>query len=203
MILFFDTETAGLPRNWKAPVNDIHNWPRMVQLAWATFTPQGNYISGGNYIVRPDGFTIPAEASKVHRITTERALTEGLALQEVMSRFAAALSHTTHVVAHNINFDKSIVGAEFIRTGISHSLFQRKLICTMQATTDFCALPGNWGYKWPTLSELHFKVFGEYFEEAHDGFADVRAMARCFWELQKSNFFGPLFPVSKLKAEIY
>lgn len=33
MYLFFDTETTGLPKNWKAPVSDLNNWPRLVQLA--------------------------------------------------------------------------------------------------------------------------------------------------------------------------
>ena len=32
--LFFDTETTGLPRNWSAPVSDLNNWPRLVQIAW-------------------------------------------------------------------------------------------------------------------------------------------------------------------------
>lgn len=192
MILFFDTETAGLPSNWKAPHTDISNWPRMVQLAWLIYSPQGQKLSSGNYIIRPDGFTIPAEASRIHRITTERALTEGVALQEVMSQFAMALSTCSHVVAHNINFDKNIVGAEFIRAGINHPLFERKHICTMQATTNFCAIPGNYGYKWPTLSELHYKLFDKYFDDAHDGFVDVGATAKCYWELQRQNFFGSL-----------
>lgn len=193
MILFFDTETAGLPKSWKAPYTYTNNWPRMVQLAWLVFTLQGQQVSGGNYIIRPNGFTIPAEASRIHRITTERALTEGVALQEVMSQFALALSTCTHVVAHNIKFDKNIVGAEFIRAGINHPLLERRHICTMETTTDYCAIPGNWGRpKWPTLSELHFKLFNEYFDEAHDGFVDVSATAKCFWELQKRNFFGSL-----------
>ena len=34
MYLFFDTETTGLPRRWNAPVTDVDNWPRLVQLAW-------------------------------------------------------------------------------------------------------------------------------------------------------------------------
>ena len=34
MYLFFDTETTGLPRNWKAPITDLNNWPRLVQLAY-------------------------------------------------------------------------------------------------------------------------------------------------------------------------
>ncbi|WP_210487285.1 3'-5' exonuclease [Rufibacter aurantiacus] len=198
MILFFDTETAGLPKNWKAPVSDTANWPRMVQLAWLVFTPQGQQVSGGNYLIRPNGFTIPAEASKIHRITTERALTEGTALQEVLTQFAVELSTCTHVVAHNINFDKNIVGAEFVRAGINHPLFQRQHICTMQTTTDYCAIKNKWGYKWPTLSELHYKLFSEYFEEAHDGFVDVSATAKCFWELQRKGFFNSLLPSSAM-----
>ena len=34
MYLIFDTETTGLPKNWNAPVSDIDNWPRCVQIAW-------------------------------------------------------------------------------------------------------------------------------------------------------------------------
>jgi DNA polymerase III subunit epsilon len=30
MYLFFDTETTGIPRNYKAPVADLQNWPRLV-----------------------------------------------------------------------------------------------------------------------------------------------------------------------------
>jgi hypothetical protein len=34
MYLFFDTETTGLPSNYKAPATDLNNSPRLVQLAW-------------------------------------------------------------------------------------------------------------------------------------------------------------------------
>ena len=37
MYLFFDTETTGLPKNWKAPVTDLNNWPRLVQLAYLLY----------------------------------------------------------------------------------------------------------------------------------------------------------------------
>ena len=33
-LFFFDTETTGLPRDWNAPLRDLDNWPRLVQLAW-------------------------------------------------------------------------------------------------------------------------------------------------------------------------
>jgi uncharacterized protein YprB with RNaseH-like and TPR domain len=37
MYLFFDTETTGLPKNWKAPVTDLNNWPRLVQFAFLKY----------------------------------------------------------------------------------------------------------------------------------------------------------------------
>lgn len=45
MYLFFDTETTGLPMNWKAPITDFNNWPRLVQLAFLTFDIDGNKIN--------------------------------------------------------------------------------------------------------------------------------------------------------------
>ena len=44
MYLFFDTETTGLPKNWKAPVTDIDNWPRMIQIGWLLSDENGKRI---------------------------------------------------------------------------------------------------------------------------------------------------------------
>ena len=32
--LIFDTETMGLPVDWKSPISNLDNWPRLVQIAW-------------------------------------------------------------------------------------------------------------------------------------------------------------------------
>jgi len=66
MYLFFDTETTGLPLNWKAPVTHVNNWPRMVQLAYLYYDTDGKMIDSGDYIIKPEGFTIPAEVSRIH-----------------------------------------------------------------------------------------------------------------------------------------
>ena len=50
----------------------------------------------------------------------------------------------------------------------------------MQASTNYCRLPGPYGYKWPKLSELHIKLFGEDFDEAHNASADINATEKCF-----------------------
>ena len=44
MYLFFDTETTGLPKNWKASVTDLNNWPRLVQLAYLFYDKNGNIV---------------------------------------------------------------------------------------------------------------------------------------------------------------
>lgn len=185
MFLFFDTETTGLPRDWNAPVERVDNWPRLVQLAWLLYDREGNRVDEKEYIIKPEGFTIPVQASSVHGITTEMALKKGSGLMEVLAEFSDAIAGAETLVAHNMGFDEKIVGAEFLRNSIASSLFEKERVCTMLSSIDFCALPSGsgQGYKWPKLSELHIKLFGKDFEDAHDAFVDTSACARCFFEL--------------------
>jgi DNA polymerase III epsilon subunit-like protein len=185
MYLFFDTETTGIPRNWKAPLSDLDNWPRLVQIAWMQYDENGKKILEQNYIIKPEGYTIPVDASQVHGITTERAEKEGVELKKVLEKFSRLVDESGYLVAHNMDFDEKIVGVEFLRQNMSNSLFKSKRLCTMKASTAFCALPGPYGYKWPKLSELYIKLFSDDFEEAHDASADIKACAKCFWELKR------------------
>lgn len=185
MYLFFDTETTGLPGNWKAPVTDLGNWPRLVQLAYFSYDGDGNKISGGDFIIKPAGFTIPAEAARIHGISTERAEKEGKDLRLVLNDFQEAVSRAEYLIAHNMSFDEKIMGAEFLRNKMEDSLPAKIKICTMQSSTDYCAIPGPYGHKWPKLTELHFKLFKIGFAEEHNASADVAATIKCFWELRR------------------
>ena len=77
MYLIFDTETTGLPQNWKAPLTDFDNWPRMVQIAWQMHDEKGSLIDVKNFIVKPEGYDIPYNAEQIHGISTERAQKQG------------------------------------------------------------------------------------------------------------------------------
>ncbi|MFN5182787.1 MAG: DNA polymerase III subunit alpha [Bacteroidota bacterium] len=186
MFLIFDTETTGLPRDYNAPITDLDNWPRCVQIAWQLHDETGKLISHNNLIIKPEGFTIPFKAVEVHGISTERALEEGIHLTEAFTSFIEALDQCDFVCGHNIEFDINIVSCEFIRIGIENK-FQGKSVLDTKSdeTTEFCAIPGGKGgkFKWPTLSELHHKLFSEAFEEAHNAAFDVAATARCFFEV--------------------
>ena len=187
MYLFFDTETNGLPRNWKAPVSDLSNWPRMIQVAWILCSGDGERLESASYIIRPEGFEIPAEASAVHGITTEIALNEGVKLNEVLLKFAELTQKAQYLVAHNISFDEKIIGAELLRKQVPSRINSLNQLCTMKASTDYCRIPGPYGFKWPKLSELHIKLFGVDFEGAHDAFADIDATERSFWKMRELN----------------
>jgi len=187
MFLFFDTETTGLPKDWNAPVEKVENWPRLVQLAWLLYDEDENMIDKKEYIIKPEGFTIPSEAASVHGITTEIARKKGGNLREILCEFADAITGSEYLVAHNMNFDEKIVGAEFLRGGIANVLFEKERLCTLLSSIDFCRIPSQngAGCKWPRLSELHIKLFGKDFEDAHDASVDTSACARCFFELMR------------------
>ena len=185
MYLVFDTETTGLPLNYRAPLTDFNNWPRMVQIAWQIHDIKGDLIEVKNYIIKPEGFTIPYNSEKIHGISTELANKKGLPLKEVLSFFTEALNSVEFIIGHNISFDNNIVGCEFLRSEMVNVLESKTSIDTKEESTDFCQLPGGRGgkYKWPNLSELYNKLFGESFAEAHNASADVEATTRCFLEL--------------------
>lgn len=188
--LFFDTETTGLPKQYKAPMEDVNNWPRIIQLAFLVANENGEELYRYKELIKPDGWEIPKEKFWIDNgYSTEENIEKGVPIFESLRLFQAALKRSQIKVAHNIAFDNPIVGAEMIRAGVTHELFKYKRgICTMSTSTQYCQLPkpnGGWGYKWPKLEELHQKLFNCGFDGAHDAMADVTATKDCFFELVK------------------
>ena len=195
--LIFDAETTGIPEDMDAPSTDTKNWERVVQLAWTVVSDEDGAAGDiRSFIVRPDGFRIPAEAARVHGITTGRATQSGHSIGRVLGAFLAALQEADALVAHNIGFDAPTVGAEFVRAQGKDPLETMPKTCTMKETMALCGLPKpqGRGYKWPTLQELHWELFGHGFESAHDAGADVAACASCFTELIRRDLIDPATP---------
>ena len=119
MFLVFDTETTGLPQNYRAPITDFNNWPRMVQIAWQIHDIKGDLVEVKNFIIKPEGFSIPFNSEKIHGISTKMALEKGIPLKDVLVHFQEALSNVEYIIGHNISFDNNIVGCEFLRSCLS------------------------------------------------------------------------------------
>ncbi len=193
MYLIFDTETTGLPRNFKAPISDTDNWPRCVQIAWQLHDDMGQLIDHQDYLVKPDGFNIPYDSEKVHGISTELASQQGLDLAQVAEKFIQALQKTKFVIGHNIGFDINIMGCEFFRLGVPNPFDTCKILDTAtENTASLVKIQGGPGgrYKLPKLTELHEYLFGHPFDEAHNATADVEATSRCFLELVRIGQFS-------------
>lgn len=186
--LFYDVETTGLPKKGADCPKRSEDWPHIVQVAWTNYTSAETKISGSNVIIKPDGYEIPEEVAKIHRITQDRAMAEGRPVKEALGAIAADLIAADVVICHNTAFDINVLNSEFHRSGFDAEfkmLKAKRNICTMKETVDFCALgPKKYGsYKFPRLEELHFKLFGEELVNAHDAQVDTEYLAKCFFEL--------------------
>ena len=189
-ILFFDTETTGLPKNYKAEISDLDNWPRIVQLGFC-FHADEEHFTEYEFIIKPDGWEIPAKAAEIHGITTERALAEGIAIKNALDVLGNWINMADLVVGHNVSFDRKVLGAEFLRAGMPDLLHGKPRLCTMHSTTKFCNLPGKYGPKWPKLEELYQVLFEELPSVSHSALADVKTTAKCFFELIDRNVITP------------
>ena len=189
-ILIFDTETTGLPKDWNAPLSDLKNWPRLVQLAWQVYDQHQNLIEENDFIIKPNGFIIPSDSSNVHNISNEKAIESGEDLCKVLDLFYKSVQESKLLVAHNYNYDYSIIGSEFLRNGYGNILKHKEYICTMKSTVELCKIPGHNGFKWPKLEELYSFLFKPSFHEglAHNALYDTLITAECFWHIVTYGF---------------
>jgi len=182
-VLFFDTETTGIPDRAAKWDVDFESYPHIVQIAWMFGDVQESHI------IRPTGWEIPDDTVAVHGITTEYAMEHGESFVFVIDRFIAFAQKAGLICGHNIHFDTGIVKANILRelgheyydaNDVETALFKGKRIDTMRPTMKWVdARMANGRLKFPNLTELYHRCFpGEDFP-AHDAFEDVKAVARC------------------------
>ena len=188
--VFFDLETTGFIPDGIPEKDHIH-WPHPVQIAWMVFTYEGELIKEKSAILFQD-VEIPEDATKVHRISTEKMKSQGIDPIPVFAEFTADLKSAAMLVAHNMEFDYKILKAEFYRKGLKISSLSSKRFCTMKKSKEYCGIPFPYksGYKYPKLSELAACCFGGSIDPSrftikggHDALTDVRVTAKCFFHL--------------------
>ena len=184
MYLFFDVSANGKPKNWKRPATDIFNWPRMIHLSWLLYDKDRVLIDSRNHIIQPKGFEISIEAESRHKITPEKATQEGVPVADALMDFAEAIEKAEYVIAHNMNLCEGVVGAEFNRASLRHGLEYADKYCLMQEATWYCKLPGRGGkFKWPSLQDIHTKLYGAQYANAGEAQTDVATATVCFFAL--------------------
>ncbi|MFS0867619.1 exonuclease domain-containing protein [Microbacterium sp. 179-B 1A2 NHS] len=108
----FDLETTGI---------DVRE-DRIVTAHVGVLAPDGSVVAARSWFADP-GIDIPAGATAVHGITTERARSEGRPAPEVVAEVTAAVRELLDagipVVAYNAPFDFSMLRYEGLRHGVA------------------------------------------------------------------------------------
>lgn len=191
---FYDSETDGLPQ-WNDPSNDPRQ-PHIVEIAAILRNREGSIRKPFHAIVRPDGYVIPEEMTKIHGISQERALAEGRPAAEVYREFMALWEEAAFRVAHSEGFDARMVRIELKRhmTELADRWKAGPARCTAELSTPYCKLPPTekmiaagrgHQFKKPKLEEALRILCGEELKDAHSALADVEACSKIYlalWE---------------------
>ena len=213
MALFFDVETTGLPIRGNLPygINPVYNKlesynnARIVQITIMLCDENLNEIELKDFIIKADGFAINNE--KFHGITNEISAMEGISIIEFANILQPYLKRISHMIAHNANFDISILKSELYRYGmqsIIDELDTKTILCTMKKTKYIINSRNSYGIKDPSLAELYQYVFNEQIQNAHNAKYDVinmHAAIKILYDWKQLTFNEPVI-YSKLTDKI-
>ncbi len=180
MIMLYDVSANGSPKSWSASWSDTFNWPRLIHIAWLEYSLDGKLIAQHDHLIKPDHWDLSEKMEKMHHVTLKELQDDGEELLTVLELFKKSVDNNKYLFSFNQNYNENIVAAEFLRNNIDHRLFQTERFCLMRETTYFCKIPGKKGYKWPSLQELHEKIFGARFKGGNNAKIDLIALTKCF-----------------------
>ena len=134
-LLIFDTETNGLlPRYFNSNkdniLNSLHELPYIVQFSCILFdTKTMKIIEKLDSIVKiPEDVNLSEDSIKVHGITKEMTKT-GSNIEDLLERFDSLYKKCDILVAHNLQFDSSILKIEYLRNNKNNfDLTKKKII---------------------------------------------------------------------------
>lgn len=192
-VLFFDTETNGLPKERNALTTSTENWPHILQISWTTASVSTDSLEileqQTHFLKLEDDIVFNTESAAIHKIE-ENIVRTGTPSREILEKFQKAAKSVDVIVAHNLSFDKSVLWASYYRLNDKEtfSWWPQYEYCTMNATKGLLKLPSKFAkpkdpWKLPRLSELHIWLFQKEPEKLHTADADVDTLISCFKEL--------------------
>jgi len=182
-LLFIDTETTGLPKNWKLPYTDNANWPSAVQVSWVIYDENRQEIKREDHYISNNDFVIDKQAYKIHGLSPEFLSQHGDSRKQVMGLLYRDLEkYQPMVVGHFVELDYHITGVDFFRVEMEQPIDKLPMFCTMLATKNMVRNPQNQYLK---LGQLYELLFNTQLTNQHNAMADALATAECFFELQR------------------
>lgn len=186
--LIFDLETTGLPLKRKSSYKCLKTYDtsRIVSIAWNLYDTQlKESISKNYYIIKPLNFEIPEVSTKIHGITTEKALEEGVLLPSVIDIIEQDIAKCDTIVAHNIYFDLNVFRSELYRMRkdeLISETFKKSLFCTMLQSRKQGLVK-----RFTKLGDIYKLLFNEEIENCHDAYYDTQNCAKIYQRLLDLN----------------
>ncbi|QXG34004.1 3'-5' exonuclease [Pseudomonas viridiflava] len=193
LICVLDTETTGFPL-FRDPSDDPRQ-PHLVDICALLYTPQGELVDSFEAMVRPDGWVIPDDVAKIHGITTEMALEQGIPEVEALGGFLRIYMQAGLRVAHNIGFDDRIMRIaikRYIGQTAADAYKAEPGYCTAMKSKPICQLPPTEkmkatnfknSFKTPTVAEALMHFTGEELVGGHRARPDTEACARVYFAM--------------------
>lgn len=216
-VLVFDTETTGLlPSKYPRVASNLSKFPHIVQLSYIVYDTEKHKIihEQDNIITLDDDVEIPKKSTDIHRITKQLSKNRGIHIVSALEIFSLYVKQCQCIVAHNIDFDMTMIDVECIRIGSNNPFTEDKIYyCTMHKTKKLCNLVRQYRnfdsrgasqmnsyVKNPTLQELHLYLFKQSPKGLHDSMIDVRVCLRCFLKVVYDRTFD--FSAAKLALHV-
>ena len=187
-IVFFDTETTGLPI-WSEP-SDSEAQPHLTQIAALVVDADTRKVlSSIDLTIRPEGWEIPAETVELNQLTTEHCANVGVNEMLAITMFLSLIAGAKNIIAHNSSFDQRIIRIAMKRYGYSDAALiewadKGQHHCTMLAAHPIMGLKRNGKPKFPSLSEAYEHFIGKPLEGAHTALADARGCMEVYFAMQ-------------------
>ncbi len=188
-VLISDTETTGLPTEKNPSIYDTSKWPHVIQLSYIVYDTETNDIITveDDYINISDDVVIEPGSQKIHNISREMITEKGILIRDALEKFNKFASLSDLLVAHNVSFDKRMLFVEGIRNKIRMNVHDT--YCTMKNSVELCNIERTWPngdvyIKYPTLSELHNKLFNKIPKNTHNALIDILLCMRCFVKIE-------------------
>lgn len=167
----FDTETTGLTL---PAVTDLDKQPRIIEIGAAIVNSSGEVEATFSELIHP-GVQITDEITKITGITNDDLIGRPT-FADVLPRLRDFfLLGPDYLIAHNAEFDTSLLRFELARIGVTDFPMPRETICTVAEYQHVFGRNAR-------LVELYALFVGKPLAQTHRALDDVMAlveMARC------------------------
>lgn len=172
-VIIYDTETTGLIQNSAIP---LKSQPHIIELFALRLNRDLEEVGSWHSLFHQP--KLSEETTKITGITVDD-LREAPKFAQMAGGLADFWMGTRTIVGHNLSYDRDMLAIELRRIGMEYRFpWAPEHICTVEASETLTGFRLN-------LGDLHERLCGYRFKEAHRAENDVRATHRVLVELAK------------------